>query len=127
MSRFEHGHNGPIESPTHSSWRGMIQRCTNPNHRKYIFYGGRGIKVCDRWRRFVNFLEDMGERPSREFQLDRKNNDVDYCKENCRWVPKWFQNLNRRNVSKTLINYDASYSVEDRATLASDLSATGIL
>ena len=69
----------------------------------------------------------MGERPSREFQLDRKNNDVDYCKENCRWVPKWFQNLNRRNVSKTLINYDASYSVEDRATLASDLSATGIL
>ncbi len=84
-----HGHNRRGErSPTYSSWNAMIQRCTNPNHICYPRYGGRRIVVCERWRIFKNFLEDMGERPNTEYCIDRINNDGNYLLENCRWVIK---------------------------------------
>jgi len=62
----------------------MIDRCTNPNRPSYKWYGAKGIKVCDRWRDFKNFYEDMAPRPEGA-QLDRREADKDYCKENCRW------------------------------------------
>jgi len=67
-------------------WRGMIQRCTNPNSEGWKHYGGRGITVCERWKLFKNFHEDMSPRPSPEYQLDRKNNDEGYSKDNCHWI-----------------------------------------
>lgn len=74
----------------------MIQRCTNPNNPAYKNYGGRGIKVCARWRKFENFLADMGERPA-GLTLDRKRVNGNYTPSNCRWVDYTDQNRNRRN------------------------------
>jgi len=65
-------------------WVTMIQRCTNPNNKKYKNYGGRGIKVCKHWRKFENFLKDMGLPPTHKHQIDRINNDKGYRKSNCR-------------------------------------------
>lgn len=84
-------------------WKNMIQRCYNKNHKSYKYYGEKGISVCKRWRiSFVNFLEDVGERP-KNMQLDRINNDDDYKKSNCHWVTAK-QNCNNRN-SNTILNY----------------------
>jgi len=89
-------------SDTYKRWARMIRRCTNPNHEHYQHYGGRGITVCDRWREFVNFLDDMGEAPP-GLQLDRIDNNQGYCKQNCRWVTPKQNSRNRR--SNYLITY----------------------
>lgn len=93
-----HGHySGGKASRTYRSWCSMLSRCTNPNAHAYENYGGRGIRVCSRWRdSFENFLADMGERPA-GMTLDRKDNDLNYTPENCVWsVPK-YQSRNKRN------------------------------
>jgi hypothetical protein len=75
----------------------MNQRCNDPNYRRYADYGGRGIKVCRRWRKFENFLADMGERPQ-GMTLDRKNNARGYSKSNCEWSTPRAQAWNRRST-----------------------------
>lgn len=97
-------------SVTHNSWAGMIQRCTDPNYAKFKYYGGRGIKVCDRWRHsFAAFLEDMGERPPGG-TLERKDHNGDYCPENCCWAT-WTEQQNNRSNSRLLTFRDKTQTV----------------
>lgn len=86
-----HGHsirdNTQSETPEYRTWTNMKTRCYNVKNKSYSRYGGRGITICDRWRfSFVNFIEDMGKKPSLKHSLDRINNDKGYCKENCYWA-----------------------------------------
>lgn len=87
---------GLCHTITYKSWGNMIQRCTNEKHKKYQDYGGRGIKVCDEWLSFENFLADMGERKSPDLSLERIDNEKGYYKENCKWATKSEQMINRR-------------------------------
>ncbi len=98
-----HGHSaGGKQSPTYYSWSAMTYRCSNPNHKYYSRYGGRGITVCDRWKSFENFLLDMGERPDGK-TLDRIDGKKGYCPENCKWSTPKEQQRNRENNS--LVTY----------------------
>lgn len=104
----KHGHSrgnsklGSLKTPEYATWDAMIQRCTNPKAMFWENYGGRGIRVCDRWRNsFAHFLEDMGNRPDGH-SIDRINNDGNYEPSNCRWATTGEQLRNtRRNVSIT--------------------------
>lgn len=91
------------------SWQSMNTRCNNPNRQEYPRYGGRGIKVCERWAErpyvFSNFYEDMGDRP-KGATLDRVDPDGDYCPENCRWTDAYIQSSNRRYVGYLYIYPD---------------------
>lgn len=75
-------------SLTYVSWQAMRNRCLNPASSSYPRYGGRGIAICEEWASFEQFLLDMGERPGKEFCIDRINNDGGYCKDNCRWLTR---------------------------------------
>lgn len=86
---------GMEATPTYNTWRCMVARCTQPNNHNYKRYNGRGIFVCERWKTFANFFEDMGVKPE-GLQLDRINNDDGYYKENCRWVTPKVNSNNRR-------------------------------
>jgi len=95
---------GMCYSSTYNIWKYTIQRCTNKNAARFKDYGMR-INICDRWNSknggsFENFLEDMGERPSEKYSLDRIDNDKGYCKENCRWATSSEQSFNKRNNIK---------------------------
>ena len=82
--------------PTYNSWQSMRLRCLKPYHTYYQLYGGRGIKICDRWvNSYENFLADMGERPNGK-TLDRKDSDGDYTPSNCRWATVLQQIVNTR-------------------------------
>lgn len=98
--RARHGMSG---TPTMQTWEGMIQRCCNPTATKYELYGGRGIKVCDRWRVFINFFEDMGVRPE-GMTLDRRDSDGNYCLENCRWATVDEQVFNTKRIVKVSVD-----------------------
>lgn len=95
---------GDTLSTEFKSWVGMRDRCNNKNGKLYKYYGGRGIRVCERWNEYTNFLSDIGRKPSPAHSLDRINNDGDYDPLNCRWATKKEQANNRR--SNTFVTID---------------------
>jgi hypothetical protein len=97
---------GRSSTATYRIWHHVLQRCRNPNDAAYINYGGRGIKVCDRWLDFENFLADMGERPSPKHEITRKDNDGNYEPGNVEWsTDAVAQSRNRRKFKKTSSQY----------------------
>lgn len=95
--RLKHGHNVGGQSRTYQTWRSMLRRCSDVKHKHYPIYGGKGIIVCDRWRKFENFLVDMSERPEGK-TLDRKDSSGNYEPSNCKWsTPKEQANNMSRN------------------------------
>lgn len=88
---------GMTGTPLFSVWKGMLTRCRNRNYAGFKNYGGRGIKVCDRWQEFANFKQDVGDGYSPGLTIDRINNDGDYEPGNCRWITKQQQSANRRS------------------------------
>ena len=94
--RTKHGgYLGGNEQPEHYIWRSMVARCDNPNNKAYKYYGAKGIKVCEHWKSYENFLSDMGYRPSAEFSLDRIDTNKGYEKSNCRWATRSQQQKNK--------------------------------
>lgn len=88
----------------YKSWENMGSRCNNPKATGYENYGGRGIKITPKWKRFIDFLDDMGDPPicpitKERYFLDRIDTDKDYAPENCRWASRLEQNRNKRDYS----------------------------
>lgn len=122
---------GQSKTPTWTSWMAMRSRCLDPKSKDYQNWGGRGITICERWNDFALFIEDMGERPTLEHEIDRfPNNDGNYEPTNCRWATKTEQANNRR--SNTIIEFNGEtlnvcqwadrYGI-DRSTLCMRLTA----
>jgi hypothetical protein len=82
-------------TPLHRLWLAIRNRCNNPKTPDFKYYGGRGIRVCARWDRFVDFVEDVGPHPGSGWTLDRKDNDGDYEPGNVRWATRLTQARNR--------------------------------
>lgn len=90
--------------PEYRAWSRIRERCGNPKCKDYPDYGGRGIKVCDRWTLFSNFLADMGPHPGRGYEIDRVNNDLGYGPDNCRWATRLQQMGNTRRTRRYRVN-----------------------
>ena len=91
---------GLAKTGTYSSWLAMRRRCSSPKHPHFDRYGGRGITVCAEWEAsFEAFLSDMGIRPT-GMTLDRKDNELGYFKDNCRWATKSEQNANQHHPKR---------------------------
>ena len=95
---------GLSKTTEYATWCHVNARCSNQNEKSYKNYGGRGIKVCDRWRdSFENFISDMGTKPETNMSIERIDNDGDYCLENCKWGTAFEQARNKRTNSNNRI------------------------
>lgn len=102
-----------VYTKEYNTWKAMRNRCNNPNYHAYHRYGGRGIKVCERWNDFNNFIEDMGPKPLIDAQIDRVDNDGHYTPHNCVWVtPK--ENCNNRKNYRSKSEYTGVHFREQK-------------
>lgn len=85
-------------------WKSIRRRCNSKLSRDYPRYGGRGITICGRWKEFANFLDDMGCRPSRNHQIERRDNNAGYSPDNCKWATPKEQARNRS--SNRIVHHD---------------------
>ena len=107
---FRHGMKNSRE---YSAWVHMLGRCFNPRNGKFPLYGGRGIKVCERWQKFENFYSDIGPKPSSKHSINRVNNNGPYSPDNCVWSTSIEQSRNKNNnirvvyrgASKTIMEW----------------------
>ena len=110
---------GMTKSKEHQAWGQMLDRCRNQNNQSYKNYGGRGISVCERWYNFMNFYSDMGAAPIGT-SIERKDNNGDYCKKNCKWATSKEQQNNTRynkiitmnEVSKNITQWSEKLGVK---------------
>lgn len=99
--QYKHGRASTKKrDPIYAAWSRMKRRCMNPNAKEYPRYGGVGIKVCERWLHFGNFMEDMGSSWSPGLSIDRIDNTKGYEPGNCRWATFLEQQRNKRSVRK---------------------------
>jgi len=115
-------------------WKYMRQRVYNPNDDAYPRYGGSGVGICDRWDKFENFHEDMGEEYREHVEeygednttIDRIDNGGDYCPDNCRWATRKQQQRNRKNIDTYEYNGDL-YTLTELGEIANNnLTFVGI-
>lgn len=118
LTKHGHARAGKMTA-TYKTWGTMRNRCNNPNEPGYHKYGGRGIRVCERWNEFANFLADMGEKPAPGLSIERKDNEGPYEKDNCVWATSSEQARNRRSsrfvtvdgVTKTIAAWSESSGI----------------
>ena len=116
MGRAYRSTHGFARTPTYYAWMAMRQRCNNQRNQSYADYGGRGIRVCERWQAFENFLSDMGEQPVGMW-LDRLDNNGNYEPGNCAWrTPRQQLNNTRKTVLLTFNGHTQSISAWARET-----------
>lgn len=116
-----HGLSGTFE---HRVWKQIWRRCRNPNDIGYSYYGGRGIKVCKRWRKFENFFRDMGLAPSPTgYSIERKNSNGNYEPGNCIWLLRTLQNRNRRDTVRMTFKGETKSMIEWCEALGLNYSA----
>ena len=94
---------GGTVTPTYRTWAAMRTRCFCTTSKDYSSYGGRGITVCPQWDDFAVFVRDMGERPGKEFTIDRVDSAAGYSPENCRWATSSQQNRNRPGYNSMVL------------------------
>ena len=104
LTKLGNYRHGMAYSPEWKVWSKMKDRCSNPNNNRYKQYGGRGIGYCYRWVKFKNFYSDLGPRPSPQHTLERKNVNIGYTPDNCEWIQKSRQALNRTDTRHLTIN-----------------------
>lgn len=111
--------------PLYGVWKSMKVRCYNKNRESYKNYGGRGITVCEEWlHSFSNFYNDMIEYYEEGLTLDRIDNNMDYSKDNCRWVDRKTQGRNQRTNLK--LYYEGEYITEAEMSERTGISRTTI-
>jgi hypothetical protein len=121
-ARVVNSTHGRSRTAEHRIWMHMRARCLSPTDASYPNYGGRWIRVCRRWNRFENFIEDMGQRPSQNHTIERIDNDGPYSAANCVWATRAQQNKNTRKVrsvvfdgkSRLLVDLAHEYGINPR-------------
>lgn len=104
LLNYRHGEAGKGRTSIYRIWCGVMGRCLNPSHGAYKKYGAKGITICERWKTYGNFRDDMGEKPTPKHTLDRIDGTKGYEPGNCRWATMKEQNNNRIDNVKITFN-----------------------
>lgn len=115
MRKRRKDHDLKESHPLYHTWIGILRRCYDSKFFGYEFYGAKGITVCERWTKdFHAFVEDMGDKPSTEYSIDRIDGTKGYCPENCRWATKAEQG---QNTKATVLDANIVMEIRDRISI----------